>query len=367
MKVAEWKAICAKLNVLTHSRGKVDGPADKILVQSSAHAVKLIAGTTAASMVISVPQEAQPSQHLFCVGAKELLLSSKALTGKGDITLSVTDTAILLSHSAGGQYSVGRTDAKWKDFVRRPTTPQLGSTVVPSTELSHVAKVLPNHAGDWYPYNLVRSRIQPGRFEAGASDPYRQAVVRLPADTDETRVLTIRESFWKALKACENDVGIRFYENGISAVSGNVEVIGIVLGADADIPWFPFSQVEGEWTPEFLLSFDRKSLIESIKGIVSEEEPRIILDTSGRVTSFGRSNRFAVPKNMVAKWREFAQQQVLKVSDRRGLHSEYLLATLNGLDTKTVSIGWHRDQSAVIVSAEGYDNWRIGIAPIAMM
>jgi hypothetical protein len=173
--------------------------------------------------------------------------------------------------------------------------------------------------------------------------------------------------FWDGLAAVTADGSIKWGKDGVIATGGGVEVFSApyliskydpetrTAGEPKEAPAIPIMRATGKY--DVIVTMPRKEFIDIIRGQAPfDEHNRVTLLVSPdmlRVSAFGVETGQEVSAKAMG-------------TGFRSIKADYLNGLLNSIDAKEVSLGWGAGMPAVSITAEGYENWTVLLAPVAI-
>lgn len=144
MKYSDLKDYAANLGRFASVRENAPEPSDRIVVQSFDGALALIAGSEyrdEARATLKVAAGESGARGMAVVAARPFLQAAKALKGKGEVAIDLTQDGIALTTSAGGEIRLPNISQKVPSLLRL-NDGTMGAAELPSGFLPRVSKIL---------------------------------------------------------------------------------------------------------------------------------------------------------------------------------------------------------------------------------
>ena len=368
MKVSEYQAIAKSLSKFATTREKAMGPESLIGVQNKGGVLKFIAGNSKAGCSVTTTDYTSSADGSFTVGARPFLQAAKVLPARSTIDIIASDKRVVVRTEGGGQIELDRNGTiKEAGFAKRPKEFVASGEIVGADwgRLSKLFKTVSDKIeipGVQYIDGVAyASCVAPGNRP-------RYVSYRFPANGGEEGYnMAGYRDFWEGLAAITADGTLKWGKDGVIASGGGVEVFSApylvakydreagILEEPHEMPALPIMRTTGKY--DVVLKMPRKELIDIIRGQAPfDEHNRVTLKVMPeklRVSAFGT---------------ETGQEVVAEANGTgfRSIRADYLNGLLNSIDAKEVSLGWGAGMPAVSIEAEGYAQWTILLAPVAI-
>jgi hypothetical protein len=362
MKVSEYRDIASALGRFATSRETAQPPESVIGIQNKNGALKFIAGTDHAGIVIGTTDYTSSEDGAFTISARTFLQAAKALPARSNVDILLSKDRLTIKTEGGGRIDLNSVGSlKDAGFPKKPKE-HVATGSIPAAEWSRISKL----------FKTVSAKVEvpcvqymKGRgYVITIAPGNRSSYVNLsfPATSEiEEYAMAAYRDFWDGLTALSGDGVIQWSKNGVIASDGKVEVFSAayLVHKQGEEPHevAPWPVLLNTGHSDISITMPRRQLIDIVRGQAPfDEQNRVTLNVdTGKllVTPFGVEEG----------------QEVLAGTSGKGFRSVsagYLNNILTNMDSKEVTLRWGAGMPAVSITSEEYENWTILLAPTAI-
>lgn len=343
MKYSEFKDYAAQLGRFASVRENAPEPSDRIVIQCFDGELAFVAGAEyrdEAKATLKVMAGPSSARGMAVVAARPLLQAAKALKGKGEVDVAITDAGVTLTTSAGGEITLPNIATKVPDFLRLDLG-TMGYAQLVKGWLGRVSKILGVTLDrSYFGWRQAEFYCHENFITLRGGTGYRHSEFKLDTTTS-----------WPLFRgAVSPDFldGIKDFDEGYIRWSDKQFVIEAdpyiaytnFMPRFEELPPFPIKKVDTK------VEVERKALIESLKTIGGEKIA--VSPTNSGI--------------QLAEWPEGKARLTMAAQvtgqGRMATMTEMLTKLATALGGDTLEIEWQSDESGPLW-LNGKDGWAI--------
>lgn len=357
MNIGDFKTYLDVIGRFASIRENADEPSDRVLIQSVAGHLKLVAGSSDRTVVVDCGVSGG-EDVMVVVAARPLIQWAKGLRGRGGITLSGGPSGVQLDSSTGASLSLPNITNQLPGYIRPPAITPFTGVPVPSDFWPDVVKVIETVAGDVPPYDEVALSALDDTITLTAAGLYTFAELGLTNQRwvgFDGHMGGVPASFFESLRPFREAGDLTVDKDRVMVRSGFYTAVVKLNDKNPGLP--PHDTFVVDKTTRVVV--DKRQLVDMVKGVSTQDE-------HGRVRLTTSKDRLRL-----SPWgaHDVGVEMPAKVEGKHGtvgVTADLFSKMASAMTGSEAAFSFNADVQAELEYRDGKWPWRTALATVAL-